>query len=61
MEEKGFVISGTSPDGKLVERSELNDHPDSVACQYHPGFQSKPNTPHPLFKSFVQACLQHGS
>jgi len=61
MEEKGFVISGTSPDGSLVEMIELKDHPYFVACQFHPEFQSKPNKPHPLFKSFVTACLQHSS
>jgi CTP synthase len=61
MEAKGFVISGTSPDGTLVELIELKDHPYFIACQFHPEFHSKPNKPHPLFKSFVQACLQHGS
>ena len=57
MEAKGFVISGTSPDGTLVELIELKDHPYFVACQYHPEFQSKPNRPHPLFTGFIQACL----
>jgi CTP synthase len=57
MVEKGFVISGTSPDGALAELIELRDHPYFLACQYHPEFQSKPNKPHPLFKSFIQACL----
>jgi len=60
MEEKGFVISGTSPDGELVELIELRDHPWYLACQYHPEFQSKPNAPHPLFRSFISACLAHG-
>jgi CTP synthase len=59
MAEAGFVIAGTSPDGKLVELIELRDHPWFLACQYHPEFQSKPNAPHPLFKGFVQACLGH--
>ena len=54
---KGFVISGTSPDGALVEIIELKDHPFFLACQFHPEFQSKPNKPHPLFKGFVTACL----
>jgi CTP synthase len=58
MTEKGFVISGTSPDGTLAELIELRDHPYFVGCQYHPEFQSKPNKPHPLFKSFIQACLE---
>jgi CTP synthase len=59
MREKGFTISGTSPDGALAELIELRDHPYFLACQYHPEFQSKPNKPHPLFKAFVQACLAH--
>jgi CTP synthase len=61
MEEKGFVISGTSPDGTLAELIELRDHPYFVGCQYHPEFQSKPNKPHPLFKSFIQACVAYPS
>ena len=61
MEAAGFVISGTSPDGTLVELIELKDHPFFLACQFHPEFQSKPTAPHPLFKGFVTACLGHGS
>ncbi len=61
MEDAGFVIAGTSPDGSLVEVIELRDHPWYVACQYHPEFQSKPNSPHPLFKGFVAASLAHES
>ncbi len=61
MREKGFTISGTSPDGALAELIELRDHPYFLACQYHPEFQSRPNKPHPLFKGFVQACLAHQS
>lgn len=61
MEEKGFVVSGTSPDGTLAELIELRDHPYFIGCQYHPEFQSKPNKPHPLFKGFVEACLAHKS
>jgi CTP synthase len=57
MEAKGFIISGTSPDGTLVELIELRDHPFFLACQYHPEFQSKPNRPHPLFTGFIQASL----
>jgi CTP synthase len=57
MMEKGFTISGTSPDGALAELVELRGHPYFLACQYHPEFQSKPNNPHPLFKGFVEACL----
>lgn len=59
MEKNGFVISGTSPEGDLVEVIELSDHPWFLACQYHPEFQSKPNAPHPLFKGFIAACLAH--
>ncbi|PYJ07834.1 MAG: CTP synthetase [Verrucomicrobia bacterium] len=61
MSDKGFTISGTSPDGALAELIELRGHPYFLACQYHPEFQSKPNKPHPLFKAFVQACLEHKS
>ncbi|MBP7949839.1 MAG: CTP synthase [Verrucomicrobiales bacterium] len=58
MEEKGFVISGTSPDGALVEVIEIADHPFFVASQYHPEFLSKPNSPHPLFHGFIAAALR---
>ncbi len=61
MNAKGFVISGTSPDGTLAELIELRDHPYFVGCQYHPEFQSKPNKPHPLFEGFIQACLEYQS
>ena len=57
MTEKGFTISGTSPDGTLAELIELRGHPYFVACQYHPEFQSKPNNPHPLFKGFIEAAV----
>jgi CTP synthase len=59
MEKRGFVIAGTSPAGDLVETIELSTHPWFIACQYHPEFQSKPNSPHPLFKGFISACLAH--
>jgi CTP synthase len=60
--ESGMNIAGTSPDGGLVEIVELAGHPWFVAVQYHPEFKSKPNRPHPLFRDFVEACLQrrHG-
>ena len=61
MEKKGFIISGTSPDGTLAELIELRDHPYFLACQYHPEFQSKPNKPHPLFRGFIQASLEYQS
>ena len=56
-EAAGFVISGSSPDGKLVEVIELKDHPFFIASQFHPEFQSKPNAPQPLFKGFIAACM----
>lgn len=55
---KGLVISGTSPDGELVEIVELKDHPWFLGCQFHPEFKSKPIEPHPLFKAFVGATLK---
>ncbi|MDD5201324.1 MAG: CTP synthase, partial [Terrimicrobiaceae bacterium] len=61
MERRGFVVSGLSPDGTLVELIELKNHPWFLACQFHPEFQSKPNAPHPLFKGFLAACLAHDS
>jgi len=54
----GFVISGTSPDGKLVEAIELSDHPFFVGTQFHPEYLSRPLTPHPIFVSFLEAALQ---
>jgi len=59
LEEKGLVLSGLSPDERLVEMVELPDHPYFVACQFHPEFKSKPHKPHPLFKHFVKAALDH--
>ncbi len=56
-EKAGFVFSGASPDGKLVEVIEIPSHPFFVACQFHPEFQSKPDQPHPLFKSFIAGRL----
>jgi CTP synthase len=58
-EQAGFIFSGTSPDGQLVELIELKDHPFYMASQYHPEFMSKPNAPHPLFKGFIAACHAH--
>jgi CTP synthase len=53
--EKGLVFSGLSPDGRLVEISELADHPFMVGSQFHPEFTSRPNRPNPLFRAFVAA------
>jgi CTP synthase len=56
--ESGYEISGTSPDGRLVELIELRNHPFFTACQYHPEFLSRPGKPHPLFKGLVTAAQQ---
>lgn len=58
MEEHGFVFSGTSPDGRLVEIIELKDHPWFVAAQFHPEFTSRPTRPQPLFREFIRASLE---
>ncbi len=57
-EENGFIISGSSPDGQLVEAIELKDHPFFVGTQFHPEYISRPLTPHPLFLSFIDAVMQ---
>jgi len=60
LEEKGMVISGTSPDNNLVEIVELGDeHPWFLGCQFHPEFKSKPMRPHPLFRDFIAAAIKH--
>ena len=61
IEEAGLVVSGTSPDGRLVEVVELPeaDHPFYVASQYHPEFKSRPDRPSPLFHGFVGAAFAH--
>ena len=58
LESKGLVLSGMSPDGRLVETVELHGHPFFVGVQYHPEFKSRPNRPHPLFYGFVKAALE---
>jgi CTP synthase len=57
----GLILSGTSPDKKLVEVVELADHPYFLACQFHPEFKSRPALPHPLFARFVRAALERAS
>ena len=57
LQEKGLVLSGTSPDKRLVEAVELTDRPFYVGVQYHPEFKSRPTYAHPLFKGFVEAAL----
>jgi CTP synthase len=56
--EAGLVLSGTSPDKRLVEMVELKDHPFFVGCQFHPEFKSRPHAPHPLFARFVRAAAE---
>jgi CTP synthase len=56
LEQAGIAASGLSPDGRLVEIAELRDHPWMVACQFHPEFRSRPDSPHPLFVGFVGAA-----
>ena len=55
--EKGMVLSGLSPDGRIVEMIELKDHPFFVATQAHPEFKSRPNHAHPLFQGLIKAAL----
>jgi len=57
--EKGLVFSGLSPDGNLVEMVEIPEHPWFIGCQFHPEFKSKPMSPHPLFRDFISAALEH--
>jgi len=59
LEEKGLLISGTSPDGELVEIVEIKDHPWYLGCQFHPEFKSSPMNPHPLFREFIRASLAY--
>ncbi len=59
LQEHGMVLSGLSPDGRLVEMVEVPDHPWFVGCQFHPEFKSRPTDPHPLFRAFVRAALAY--
>ena len=61
LEAKGLVFSGVSPDGTLMEITELsqNEHPFFVGCQFHPEFQARPLSPHPLFTGFVNAAIKN--
>lgn len=58
LEAAGMEISGTSPDGQLMEIVEIKDHPWMVGSQFHPEFKSRPNRPHPLFREFIGATLK---
>jgi CTP synthase len=57
--ENGMVLSGISPDGRLVEAVELPERDFHIGVQFHPEFKSRPNRPHPLFLGFVGAALKH--
>ncbi|GIO24746.1 CTP synthase [Oceanobacillus sp. J11TS1] len=59
MAEKGLVFSGTSPDGRLVETIEIQDHPWFIACQFHPEFTSRPTRSQGLFRGFIGAAVNH--
>ena len=58
LEEAGLVCSGVSPDNRLVEITEVKDHPFMLGTQFHPEFLSRPNRPHPLFSAFVKAACE---
>ena len=58
-EEKGLVIAGTSPDGRLVEAVEIPGRDFHLGAQFHPEFKSRPNRAHPLFKGFIAASLKY--
>lgn len=59
MIENGLVLSGLSPDERLVEMIEIEDHPWFVGCQFHPELKSRPNRPHPLFREFIKAAFDN--
>ena len=59
LSDAGLVLSGTSPDDKLVETVELTDLPFYVGVQFHPEFKSRPNKAHPLFRGFIKAAMEH--
>ena len=58
LEKAGLVLSGLSPDGRLVETVELTDRNFYIGVQYHPEFKSRPNHPHPLFLGFIKSALE---
>ncbi len=61
LKDHGLGISGSSPDGRLVEMIELTDHPWFVACQFHPELKSRPTDPHPLFRDFIRAAKEYAA
>ena len=58
LEEAGLICSGISPDNRLVEITEVRDHPFMLGTQFHPEFLSRPNRPHPLFSAFIKAACE---
>ena len=61
LQEHGMVLSGLSPDGRIVEMIELKEHPFYVATQAHPEFKSRPDAPHPLFAGLIEAALKRNA
>ena len=59
--ENGMVISGTSPDGHIVETVEIPANTFHVGVQFHPEFKSRPNRAHPLFTAFIKAAKRRGN
>ncbi len=59
LQKAGLVLSGLSPDGRLVEIAEMRDHPFMLGSQFHPEFKSRPTRPHPLFAAFIKAARVH--
>ena len=59
LKKSGLWITGTSPNGELVEIVELKDHPWFLGCQFHPEFKSRPMVPHPLFRDYIKAALEY--
>ena len=59
LEKNGMKVAGICPDGGYVEMVELADHPWFLACQFHPGYKSRPLAPHPLFRDFIAAAHEH--
>ena len=57
--QNGMLLSGLSPDGRIVEMVEIPEHPWFIGTQAHPELKSRPNKPHPLFKGFVEASLEY--
>lgn len=60
LQDAGLVLSGTSPDGRLVEMIEIEGHPFFIASQFHPEFKSRPTRAHPLFRGLIEAAARYG-